>query len=82
MKASETVAKNNKMFVYVFLIVLVLLWAEVSDAWGYSEHLPISLPNNWNWYVYGYISRLVSWKIFKWEVKLGDNIGRISIEKK
>lgn len=59
MNGSETVAKNNKMFVYVFLIVSVLLWTAVSDAWGYSEHLPTSLPNNWNWYVYGYISRLV-----------------------
>lgn len=52
-------AKNNKMFVYGFLIVSVLLWAAVSDAWGYSRHLLASLPNDWNWYIYGYISRLI-----------------------
>ena len=47
------------MSVYGFLIVSVFLWAAVSDAWGYSEHFLTGLPNRWNWYVYGYISRLV-----------------------
>lgn len=52
-------AKNNKMSVYGFLTISVFLWAPLSDAWGYSEHLPVSLPNNGNWYIYGYISRLI-----------------------
>lgn len=54
--------KNNKIFVYAFLLVSVLLWAAVSDAWGYSKHLLINLPNDWNRYIYGYISRLI-WAI-------------------
>lgn len=54
--------KNNKTFVYSFLLVSVLLWAAVSDAWGYSKHLLTNLPNDWNRYIYGYISRLI-WAI-------------------
>lgn len=59
MKKSEIVTKNNKMFVYGLLTISVLFWAVLSDAWGYSEHLFTSLPNNWNQYIYGYISRLI-----------------------
>lgn len=51
--------KNNKIFVYGFLTISVLLWAVVCDAWGYSEHLLTNLPNDWNRYIYGYISRLI-----------------------
>ncbi len=54
--------KNNKNFVYCLLSISVLLWAVVSDAWGYSEHLLTNLPNDWNRYIYGYISRLI-WAI-------------------
>lgn len=59
MRGSESVSKNNKMFVYGFLTISVLFWAVISDAWGYSEHLLTGLPNNWNQYIYGYISRLI-----------------------
>ncbi len=62
MKGSKTVTKNNKIFVYSSLLISVLLWAAVSDAWGYSNHLLTSLPNDWNRYIYGYISRLI-WAI-------------------
>lgn len=62
MRGSETVKKNNKIFVYGLLIISVLLWTIVSDAWGYSEHLLKNLPNDWNRYIYGYISRLI-WAI-------------------
>ncbi len=51
--------KNNKRSVYAFLTLSVLFWAVLCDAWGYSKHLPISLPNDWNWYVYGVISRMI-----------------------
>lgn len=59
MKVSEFVTKNNKIFVYGLLTISVLLWAVLSDAWGYSEHLLTGLPNGWNQYIYGYISRLI-----------------------
>lgn len=58
MRERET-AKNNKIFVYGLLIISVLLWAVVSDAWGYSEHFLTSLPNDWNRYIYGYLSRSI-----------------------
>ncbi|MCM1399830.1 MAG: CPBP family intramembrane metalloprotease [Clostridium sp.] len=51
--------KDNKWHVYMFLAMSVLFWAVVSDAWGYSEHFLTKLPNDWNRYIYGYISRLV-----------------------
>lgn len=51
--------KNNKMFVYGLLTVSVLFWAVVSDAWGYSEYFLSGLPDSWNQYIYGYISRLI-----------------------
>lgn len=51
--------KNNKVFVYVWLIISVLFWAILSDAWGYSEHFLTGLPEDWNRYIYGYISRLI-----------------------
>lgn len=47
------------MPVYVLLTISVLYWAVISDAWGYSEHLMTNLPNNWNQYIYGYISRMI-----------------------
>jgi len=59
LKESEIMTKNNKMLVYGLLTISVLFWAVLSDAWGYSEHLLIALPNNWNRYIYGYISRLI-----------------------
>jgi len=37
----------------------VLFWAVLSDAWGYSEHFLTNLPNNWNQYIYGYVSRFI-----------------------
>ena len=51
--------KNNKLFVYGLLTISVLFWTALSDAWGYSEHLFTGLPNAWNQYIYGYISRLI-----------------------
>ncbi len=51
--------QNNRIFVYGLLMISVLLWAAVSDAWGYSEHFLTNLPNGWNRYIYGYISRLI-----------------------
>jgi len=36
-----------------------MLWAVLSDAWGYSKHFLTGLPNGWNQYLYGYISRLI-----------------------
>jgi len=51
--------RNNKMFVYGLLILSVLFWTVLSDAWGYSEHFLTGLPNAWNRYIYGYISRLI-----------------------
>jgi len=47
------------MFVYGMLILSVLFWALLSDAWGYSEHFLAGLPNQRNQYIYGYISRLI-----------------------
>ena len=41
--------------ILISLIGFVLLWAVLSDAWGYSEHLVF--PNSS--YVYGYLSRLL-----------------------
>ncbi len=50
---------KGKLYVYIFLVISVLFWAVITDAWGYSEHFLTSLPNDWNRYIYGYISRMV-----------------------
>ncbi len=78
MKGSETVTKNNKIFVYGWLTISVLLWTIVSDAWGYSEHLLTNLPNNWNQYIYGYISRLIWTMPFLLLIVTGRQKGAIS----
>ncbi len=70
--------KNNKIFVYGWLTISVLLWTIVSDAWGYSEHLLTNLPNNWNWYIYGYISRLIWAMPFLLLIVTGRQKGAIS----
>ena len=73
MRGSETVSRNNKMFVYSFLAISVLFWTVITDAWGYSEHLLTGLPNNWNQYIYGYISRLIwamPFLLLIWECKI------------
>ncbi len=51
--------KSRKVFIYGSLVLSVLFWAVLSDAWGYSKHFLTGLPNDWNRYVYGYISRLI-----------------------
>lgn len=45
--------------VHVSLIAAVLLWAVVTNAWGYSSMLFSGLPDGWGGYLYGYLSRLV-----------------------
>ncbi len=51
--------KNSKASVYGLLILSVLLWAALSDAWGYSERFLTGIPDAWRKYLYAYLSRLI-----------------------
>ncbi len=57
MKQNQPAAEKNKIFTFCTLAFSVLLWAVLSDAWGYSENM--RLPDEWNTYIYGYISRTI-----------------------
>lgn len=45
--------------VHLSLVLSVVLWAVVTNAWGYSQRLFPNLPDGWGGYLYGDISRLV-----------------------
>lgn len=51
--------RSDKAPVYSLLILSVLLWAVLSDAWGYSERFFKGMPDAWNRYLYAYLSRLI-----------------------
>lgn len=51
--------KGSKAHVPGLLILSVLFWAVLSDAWGYSERFFSGLPKEWMPYPYAYISRLI-----------------------
>lgn len=45
--------------VHLSLFGSILLWTVVTNAWEYSSVLVEILPDGWDGYVYGYLSRLV-----------------------
>lgn len=45
--------------IYIWLLFSIILWAAVTDAWGYSGFLEPFFSDRWGVYLYGYISRIV-----------------------
>lgn len=45
--------------IHLTMLLSVVLWAIVTDAWNYSALLIGSMPDDWNRYIYGYFSRLI-----------------------
>lgn len=58
--------KGSKAHVPGLLILSVLFWAVLSDAWGYSERFFSGLPKEWMPYPYAYISRLIWVRMLIW----------------
>jgi len=54
--------KLNIKKVHISLLCSVILWAVVTDAWGYSSLLFGNMYNNWSQYLYGLVSRGI-WSI-------------------
>lgn len=48
--------------IIITLIMFILLWTIVTDAWGYSQFLFGASKGSWGNYLYGFLSRLV-WAI-------------------
>ena len=44
---------------HLSLIISIILWAIVTDAWNYSSILFPNMQEDWNGYIYGYLSRIV-----------------------
>ena len=61
--------------VHISLFCSVILWAVVTDAWGYSSVLFGNMYNNWGEYLYGLVSRGI-WSIpfIVLIIKCADNI--------
>lgn len=51
-----------KKRIHISLIISIILWAIITDAWNYSEFFFAGMQDGWNGYIYGYISRLI-WAI-------------------
>lgn len=50
---------GSTRWVHLSLALSVVLWAVVTNAWGYSDRLFSNMPGSWGSYLYGDISRLV-----------------------
>lgn len=49
--------KLKSRTIHINLIAIILLWAVVTNAWGYSDLFFEGLQDNWGTYLYGLISR-------------------------
>ncbi len=45
--------------IHISLILSIALWVAVTNAWNYSSLLFGNMANNWDSYIYGYLSRLL-----------------------
>lgn len=45
--------------IHLSLIISIVMWAVITDAWNYSAILFPNMQNDWNGYIYGYLSRLI-----------------------
>lgn len=48
--------------IHISLMISILIWAIITDAWNYSAFLFPGMQGEWSRYVYGYLSRL-AWVI-------------------
>ena len=72
--------------IHLSMLLSVVLWAIVTDAWGYSSLLFGSMPDGWSGYIYGYLSRLV-WAvpfiifIFRYSAQISVNSRELFLHK-
>lgn len=49
--------KLKSKTIHISMVAIILLWAVVTDAWGYSDIFLGKFGNGWGSYIYGFISR-------------------------
>jgi membrane protease YdiL (CAAX protease family) len=52
-------SKFSVKYIILSLIGFIVLWAVVTDAWGYSSYIFPNDTNGWGKYIYAYISRFI-----------------------
>lgn len=45
--------------IHISLIISIIIWAVITDAWNYSAFLFSGMPGEWGGYIYGSLSRLI-----------------------
>lgn len=48
--------------IHLSLLISIIIWAVITDAWNYSAFLFLGMGSDWGSYIYGYLSR-ITWSI-------------------